>query len=45
MAVTAIPQSALLKADTATPVFRAEKDGSLRVLYGNWEDAKVFRPG
>jgi hypothetical protein len=37
--------SAILKADTATLTFRAEKDGSLRVLYGNWEDAKVFRPG
>jgi hypothetical protein len=37
--------SAILKADTATLTFRAEKDGSLHVLYGNWEDAKVFRPG
>jgi hypothetical protein len=32
--------SALLKADTATLTFRAEKDGSLRVLYGSWEDAQ-----
>jgi hypothetical protein len=35
-------QSAILKADTATLVFRAEKDGSMRVLYGNWEDYKVL---
>jgi hypothetical protein len=37
--------SALLKADTATLTFRAEKDGPLRVVYGNWDGYKVFRPG
>jgi hypothetical protein len=26
-------------------MFRAEKDGSLRVLYTGWEDVKVFQPG
>jgi hypothetical protein len=39
------PPAALLKADSCSLAFRAEKDGSLRVVYGNWEDAKVFRPG
>jgi hypothetical protein len=37
--------SPLLKADSATIAFAAEKDGSLRVRYAGWEEAKVFRPG
>ena len=38
------PPSPLLKADTAMIAFSATSDGSLRVRYASWEDAKVFRP-
>jgi hypothetical protein len=38
--------SPLLSADPkATLTFSAEQNGSLRVLYQGWEDAKVFPPG
>lgn len=37
--------SPLLKADSATLAFSANADGSLRVRYASWEEAKVFRPG
>ena len=37
-----LPASPLLSADPkATLTFSAEKDGSLRVLYQGWDDAKV----
>jgi hypothetical protein len=39
------PPSPLLKADSATIAFSANADGSLRVRYSGWEEAKVFRPG
>jgi hypothetical protein len=40
-----LPASPLLSADPkATLTFSAEKDGSLRVTYQGWEDAKVFPP-
>jgi hypothetical protein len=40
------PVSPLLKADPKVVLtFSAEKDGSLRVTYQGWEDAKVFKPG
>ena len=39
------PPSPLLKADSAMIAFSATSDGSLRVRYSSWEDAKVFRPG
>jgi hypothetical protein len=35
----------LLKADGATIAFSANSDGSLRVRYGGWDEAKVLRPG
>lgn len=35
----------LFKADTATMTVKAEKsNGSLRVTYGSWDDAKVIAP-
>jgi hypothetical protein len=37
--------SPLLKADSATIAFSANADGSLRVRYAGWEEAKVLRPG
>jgi hypothetical protein len=37
--------SPLLKADSATIAFSANSDGSLRVRYGGWDEAKVLRPG
>jgi hypothetical protein len=36
--------SALLKADQASIACSAEKDGSLRVRYAQWEDHKVLAP-
>jgi hypothetical protein len=33
--------SPLLKADSATIAFSANADGSLRVRYAGWEEAKV----
>jgi hypothetical protein len=39
------PASPLLKADSATLVFVAEKDGKLRVNYQGWADVKVILPG
>jgi hypothetical protein len=40
-----LPASPLLSADPkATLTFSAERDGSLRVTYQRWEDAKVFPP-
>ena len=42
---TPTPPSPLLSADNATITFAAQKDGSLRVTYKGWEDAKIFRPG
>jgi hypothetical protein len=37
--------SPLLKADSATIAFNANVDGSLRVRYAGWDEAKVLRPG
>jgi hypothetical protein len=37
--------SPLLKADGANLAFSANSDGSLRVRYAGWEEAKVLRPG
>lgn len=37
--------SPLLKADAATLVMKAEKDGTVRVSYSGWEDAKVLLGG
>ena len=39
------PDSSLFKADTATLVFSASKDGKIRVIYTGWDDAKVVLPG
>jgi hypothetical protein len=37
--------SPLLKADAGTLAFSTNSDGSLRVRYGGWDEAKVLRPG
>jgi hypothetical protein len=39
------PASPLLKADNATLVFTAEKDGKLRANYQGWAEVKVILPG
>lgn len=39
------PPDALFKADRATVVFDAQKNGTLRVTYQGWDDAKVILPG
>lgn len=35
----------LLKADAAVIAFSSTKDGKIRCVYGNWDDAKVVLPG
>jgi hypothetical protein len=39
------PQSPLLKADKATLAIAAQRDGSLRVTYAGWDDARVILRG
>jgi hypothetical protein len=45
MASKSAPIPPLLKADVATLVFSASKDGKLRVTYAGWDDAKTVLEG
>jgi hypothetical protein len=40
-----LPVSPIFITEKVTLIFSHEKDGKIRLTYGNWDDAKVVEPG